>query len=310
MSALTPSLPFPERTRALAEELSGVGGRRRAKNLVMTSLMALSALVVTLVLALVLVTVVSKGWPIVAGEFPKWFTADIPLTARRQGPGMKAAIVGTVIVTGVATVIAVPLGIAGAIYLNEYGKSGWFASLLRFLTNVMAGVPSIVMGLFVYVFYVVPRGVDGLTSFSGAIALACLMLPIVVRSTEVMLRLVPQNLRDASYALGGSMSRTTLTVVLPRAAPGIVSGSLLAIARAAGETAPLIFTVGAAKATNWNPFKGTNTALSLQIYSNAKESFATAQERAWGSALTLIALAVIFMIAARILAARFTTAES
>jgi phosphate transport system permease protein len=223
---------------------------------------------------------------------------------------MKAAIVGTLIVTAVATVIAVPLGIFGAVYLNEYGKSNWFASLLRFLTNVMAGVPSIVMGLFIYVFFVVPRGVDGLTSFSGALALACLMLPIVVRSTEVMLRLVPQNLRDASYALGGSMSRTTLTVVLPKAAPGIVSGSLLAVARAAGETAPLIFTIGAAKATNWNPFKGTNTSLSLQIYANAKESFVTAQERAWGSALTLIALAIVFMVAARILAARFATGDS
>ena len=157
----------------------------------------------------------------------------------------------------------------------------------------MAGVPSIVMGLFIYVFWVVPRGVDGLNGFSGALALACLMLPIVVRSSEEMLRLVPQNLRDASYALGGSTSRTTLTVVLPTAAPGIISGCLLAIARAAGETAPLIFTIGAAKATNWSVFKGTNTSLSTQIYGNAKESFVVAQQRAWGAALTLIAAGVL-----------------
>jgi phosphate transport system permease protein len=217
---------------------------------------------------------------------------------------MKAAIIGTIAITAMATLIAVPLGIAGAIYLNEYGRNRPFARVLRFLANVMAGVPSIVMGLFIYVFWVVPRGVDGLNGLSGALALACLMLPIVVRSSEEMLRLVPQNLRDASYALGGSTSRTTLRVVLPKAAPGVISGCLLAIARAAGETAPLIFTIGAAKATNWNIFGGTNTSLSMQIYGNAKESFATAQERAWGAALTLIALAFIFTLIARVLSAR------
>jgi phosphate transport system permease protein len=226
------------------------------------------------------------------------------LSPRRPGPGMKAAIIGTAVITVMATLIAVPLGILGAVYLNEYGRTSVFARLLRFLTNVMAGVPSIVMGLFIYVFWVVPRGIDGLNCFSGALALACLMLPIVVRSSEEMLRLVPQNLRDASYALGGSTSRTTVRVVLPSAAPGVISGCLLAIARAAGETAPLIFTIGAAKATNWNVFKGTNTSLSMQIYGNAKESFVNAQERAWGAALTLITLAFLFTVLARVLSAR------
>jgi len=219
---------------------------------------------------------------------------------------MKAAIVGTIITTLTATVIAVPLGIAGAVYLNEYGKRSLFARILRFFTTVMAGVPSIVMGLFIYVFWVVPRGIDGLNSFSGALSLACLMLPIVVRSSEEMLRLVPQNLRDASYALGATPSRTILTVVIPKASPGIISGSLLAVARAAGETAPLIFTIGAAKQVNWNVFSGTNTALSRQIYDNAKESFPAAQERAWGAALTLIALAFLFTIIARVLSARIS----
>jgi phosphate transport system permease protein len=132
------------------------------------------------------------------------------------------------------------------------------------------------------------------------------MLPIVVRSTEEMLKLVPQNLRDASFALGATSSRTILGIVIPKASPGIISGCLLAIARAAGETAPLIFTIGAAKRTNWNVFDGTNTSLSLQIYANAKESFPTAQERAWGAAFTLIALAVLFTVVARILSARIS----
>ena len=295
-----------DRREALAAELSGISGRRRSKNTVMTVLMLLTVVFVGFALLLILATVVTKGWSIVSGSFPAWFTKDIQLRPRIAGPGMKAAIVGTCVITFTATVIAVPLGIAGAVYLNEYGRSRPFARILRFLANVMAGVPSIVMGLFIYVFWVVPRGTDGLIGFSGALALACLMLPIVVRSSEEMLRLVPQNLRDASYALGASTSRTTLRVVLPKASPGVISGCLLAVARAAGETAPLIFTIGAAKATNWSVFKGTNTSLSMQIYGNAKESFVTAQERAWGAALTLIALAFLFTVAARLLSARLS----
>ena len=294
----------PVEPTSLAADLEQISGRRRTKNFVMTALMASAVLVVGFVLILVLATVGVKGWSIVSGAFPDWFTKDIQLAPRRPGPGMKAAIVGTCIITFTATVIAVPLGIAGAIYLNEYGRTRPFARILRFLANVMAGVPSVVMGLFIYVFWVVPRGVDGLNGFSGALALACLMLPIVVRSSEEMLRLVPQNLRDASFALGGSTSRTTLRVVLPTAAPGVISGCLLAIARAAGETAPLIFTIGAAKSTNWSVFNGTNTSLSMQIYGNAKESFVTAQQRAWGAALTLIALAFLFTVCARLLSAR------
>lgn len=291
---------------ALADELGAVSGRRRRKNLLMTALMGSAVVLVGVVLVLVLATVLTKGWSIVSGQFPAWFTTDIQLSPRRPGPGMKAAIIGTAAITLTATAIAVPLGVAGAVYLNEYGRSRPLARTLRFLTNVMAGVPSIVMGLFIYVFWVVPRGVDGLNGLSGALALACLMLPIVVRSSEEMLRLVPQDLREASYALGASSSRTTLAVVLPKAAPGVISGCLLAVARAAGETAPLIFTIGAAKKTNWNVLDGTNTSLSMQIYGNAKESFANAQERAWGAALTLIVIAFVFTFGARLLAARLS----
>lgn len=296
--------------RVSAIDLGSVPASRRRKNAVMTGLMVASVAVVVGVLLLLLVTVVGKGWSIVASSLPDWFTKDIPLTARRPGPGMKAAVIGTAVITLTATAIAVPLGIAGAIYLNEYGKSRRFAKTLRFLTNVMAGVPSIVMGLFIYVFWVVPRGTDGLNGLSGALALACLMLPIVVRTSEEMLRLVPQSLRDASAALGATDSRTTLTITLPAAASGIISGCLLAIARAAGETAPLIFTIGAAKAVNWNPLDGTNTTLSMQIYGNAKETFATAQERAWGAALTLIVLAFVFTVASRLISSAIVRRNS
>jgi phosphate transport system permease protein len=270
----------------------------------MTALMGLSLVVVGGVLFLVLVTAVGKGASIVFARFPDWFTQDISASSRRPGGGMRAAIVGTLVITAAATALAVPLGIGGAVYLNEYGRTSPFARGLRFLTNVMAGVPSIVMGLFIFVAWVLTLGQRGISGFSGALALACLMLPIVVRSTEEMLKLVPQHLRDASSALGASQSRTTLKVVLPTAAPGILSGCLLAIARAAGETAPLIFTIGAARAMNINVFSGTNTALSTQIYSNARTTFPVAQDRAWGAALTLIAMAFAFMLLARVVSAR------
>jgi phosphate transport system permease protein len=282
----------------LAPKRSG----RSVRNWIATMLMGLSLVIVLIPLGFVLFTVIQRGWQAVTTS--GWFTDDIP-PVRRSGPGMGPAVVGTILTTGLATLMAVPLGILGAIYLHEYGKSGRLASLLRFFADVMTGVPSIIMGLFIFTIWVVRFGVDGVNAFAGALALGCLMLPIVIRSTEEMLKLVPNDLREASLALGSSQSRTILTVVLPAALPGIVSGVLLAVARAAGETAPLLFTIGAATSINWNPFKGPNTALSVQIFSNAQQPFDGAQERAWGAALTLIAMTFILLVLSRIVAARF-----
>src|SRR6202042_1831298 len=150
------------------------------------------------------------------------------------------------------------------------------------------GGPSIVMGLFIYIIWVLHFGYSGM---AGSFALACLMLPIVIRSSYEMLRLVPDSLREGSYALGATKSRVTLTVVLPAALSGIVSGALLAVARAAGETAPLLFTILTVEATNTNLFSGANTALSTQIFVNAQSPYVGAEARAWGSALTLIVIA-------------------
>jgi len=289
----------PERPPAdLRPKRSG----RSVRNWIATVLMGLSFLIVLVPLGLVLFTVVQKGWQAVTTS--GWFTDDIP-PVRRSGPGMGPAIVGTILTTGLATLMAVPLGILGAVYLHEYGKSGRLASVLRFFADVMTGVPSIIMGLFIFTIWVVRFGVDGVNAFAGALALGCLMLPIVIRSTEEMLKLVPNDLREASLALGSSQSRTILGIVLPAALPGIVSGVLLAVARAAGETAPLLFTIGAATSINWNPFSGPNTALSVQIFGNAQQPFAGAQERAWGAALTLIAMTFILLVLSRIVAARF-----
>jgi phosphate transport system permease protein len=157
--------------------------------------------------------------------------------------------------------------------------------------------------LFIFTIWVLHFGYSGL---AGAFALGCLMLPVVIRSTYEMLRLVPDSLREGAYALGSTKARVTLTVVLPAAIGGIVSGALLAVARAAGETAPLLFTVLTVTAANPNVFSGPNTALPLQIFSNASQPYVGAQARGWGAALTLIAIAFILMIVARVVTARFS----
>ena len=209
---------------------------------------------------------------------------------------------GTLEITALATVLAVPLGVLGAVYLNEYGGNRPLARLIGFFSDVMTGVPSIVMGLFIFTIWVLHFGYSGL---AGAFALGCLMLPIVIRSTVRDAEAGAGPLREASYALGASKARVTVTVVLPTALGGIVSGALLAVARAAGETAPLLFTILTVTAVNRNVFSGANTSLPSQIFANASSPYVGAQARGWGAALTLIAIAFILMIVARLITARF-----
>jgi phosphate transport system permease protein len=275
---------------------------RSATNVLMTGLMVASAVLVALPLIAVVWAVVSRGVRVVLQGFPAFFVREIPVQGRLPGPGMGPAILGTLLATGAATLVAVPIGVAGAVYLHEYGVKNRFSRLVRFMANVMTGVPSIVMGLFIYVAWTLTFGYS---AFGGALALACLMLPVIIGSTEQMLMLVPDHLREASYAVGATKSRTILAVVLPAAMPGIVSGSLLAVARAAGETAPLLFAMGAATAYNPNLFREANTALSLQIFGNATSSFVAAEDRAWGAALTLMLLTFVLTLVARTVTARF-----
>ena len=287
---------------ARSVDLREPSGWRRSKNRIMTVLMYVAFVIVLIPLGFVLVTVVAKGASAISWQFLT--NGTIPPNVMPLGVGgMGAAVVGTIEITAFAALIAIPLGVLGAIYLNEYGGKGILARLVSFLSDVMTGVPSIIMGLFIYLIWVVHFGYSGL---AGSFALACLMLPIVIRSTYEMLRLVPDSLREGSYALGSTKARVTLTVVLPAAIGGIVSGALLAVARAAGETAPLLFTILTVEATNKNLFSGPNTALPEQIFVNAQSPYVGAQARAWGAALTLIAITFILMIVARIVTARFT----
>lgn len=273
---------------------------RRTKNRIATAALVLSPILVIIPLGFVLFTVIGKGVSAISWSF---LTKEIPPTVLPANVGgIGPAILGTIEITALAAVMAVPLGILGAVYLHEYGGNRPLARLIGFMADVMTGVPSIVMGLFIFSIWVIHFGFSGL---AGAFALGCLMLPIVIRSTDEMLKLVPDALREGSYALGATKARMTLTVVLPAALGGIVSGALLAVARAAGETAPLLFTILTVTAANPNLFSGPNTSLPSQIFVNASAPYVGAQARGWGAALTLIAIAFILMIAARLITARF-----
>jgi len=294
MAAVSTQQPVPN--------LREPAGWRRTKNNIMTTLMWAAFVAVLVPLGFVIFTVIAKGAKAISWQFLTSSTIPPNLLPLGIG-GMGPAVIGTLEITGFAALIAVPLGVLGAIYIAEYGGTGWLGKLVAFMSDVMTGVPSIVMGLFIFTVWTINFGYSGL---AGSFALACLMLPIVIRSSYEMLRLVPNTLREGSYALGSTKSRVTLTVVLPAAIGGIVSGALLAIARAAGETAPLLFTILTVEQTNTNLFSGPNTALATQIFVNAESPYTGAEQRAWGAALTLIAIAFILMIIARFFTARFT----
>jgi len=290
--------------RSILEPSRGVKGRK-TRNVLATTLIGICVVIAMVPLVLVIIFVINKGGGIFGWDF---LTSDIPIVDSSAGGGMGPAVVGTLVITGTATLMAVPLGILGGIYLNEYGGKNWLGRLIRFMAEVMTGVPSVVMGLFIYTVFVLKF--KELNGFAGALSLAALMLPIVIRTTDEILRLVPNELREGSFALGSRKVRTIRTVVLPHAMPGIVSGSLLAIARAAGETAPLLFTIGITSTPNWNPFVGSNTTLSAQIYRNAASPFPNALERGYGAALALVLIVFIFTALARVVATIYTRRAS
>ncbi|MEV0896788.1 phosphate ABC transporter permease PstA [Actinoplanes sp. NPDC049802] len=286
---------------------SRVEGKRAAKNRSMQALIYSACILAILPLASVVWTLVSKGAERLDANF--FGTSMNNIGARDPDGGAYHAIIGTLEQVGIATLMAVPLGVLGAIYLVEYGR-GKFAGTVRFFVDVMTGIPSIVAGLFILSFWVLivspwfNNGQPRFSGFAASLALAVLMLPTIVRSTEEMLRLVPGPLREGSYALGVPQWKTILKVVLPTALPGIVTGVMLAVARAAGETAPVLLVAGGAAAINFDPFGGNQQSLSLFVYQQAGDASLYAPARAWTAALTLVALVLVLTIAAKLLARR------
>jgi phosphate transport system permease protein len=278
-----------------------VSARRRRTDVVMRGLLLALTLVALVPLVLIIYYLLHKGlssWT--TGGF---FTTDPNGNFFGNPGGIRSAILGSLEIVGLATAIAIPLGIGVALYLTEYGKQSWFASLVRYFVDVMTGVPSIMFGLFIYIVLVISHVGGGFTAWKGSITLALLMLPIVIRSAEVVLLLVPSSLREAALALGAPRWRVIARVVLPTSAPGLLTGSLLAIARGMGETAPLLFTVSTAFVLSGNLGSQMNT-LPLQIFQDITSPRNAVVARAWGGALTLVTIVLILNLIARAAARR------
>jgi phosphate transport system permease protein len=272
-----------------------VSGRRRRTDQFMRGLLLALTLLALVPLVLVIYYLLKKGLGAWSGKF---FTTDPNGNFLGYPGGIRSAILGTLEIVGLATLIAVPLGIGVALWLTEYGKESWFAGAVRYFVDVMTGVPSIVFGLFIYVVLVL-GGVGGsFTGWKGAVALSLLMLPIVIRSSEVVLLLVPASLREAALALGAPRWRVITRVVLPTSLSGLVTGALLAIARGAGETAPLLFTAFGVMGVTGNLGQPMN-ALPLQIFGDIKSPRNEIVTRAWGAALTLVLLVLLLNLIAR-----------
>ncbi|NAZ74363.1 phosphate ABC transporter permease PstA [Kineococcus sp. T13] len=279
-------------------------GSRRAKDRIVTAL-------VTIAFGLAMIPLVSVVWTVVGNGLARFDTTFFTWSMRGvvgEGGGALHAIWGTIIVTLIAALISVPVGLLAAVYLVEYGAGSRLAKAITFLVDVMTGIPSIVAGLFVAALFVIVVGPGTKLGIMGSLALAVLMIPTVVRSTEEMLKLVPNDLREAAYALGVPKWRTITKVVLRTSVSGIATGITLAIARVAGETAPLLVTLGITTGTNFNPFDGRMATLPVYAYYQYTQPGVPAEagvERAWTAALVLIILVMALNLVARLISRLF-----
>jgi phosphate transport system permease protein len=270
---------------------------RKFKNGLATTLFTASFVLAMIPLIWLIYTVLAKG--ITAIVTSTWWSHSLAgVLPEEMAGGVYHAIYGTVIQAAIAAVLSVPLGIMAAVYLVEYGR-GRFAKVTTFMVDILAGVPSIVAALFIFALWIATLGFEQ-SAFAVSLALVLLMLPVVVRNTEEMLKLVPDELREASYALGIPKWKTIARIVVPTALPGMISGILLALARVMGETAPVLVLVGYSRSINMDPLEGNMASLPLLIYTELVNPEAAGALRVWGAALTLI-----LIIAALYLGAAF-----
>jgi phosphate transport system permease protein len=300
MSAITENKPVYD---GQALDLTGKSGLRAFKNTLATVLIVLAFVVALIPLLWILFTVISKGYHLLLTA-DWWGQSQRGVTVRRVGGGAYHAIMGTLIMSLITAVIAVPIAVLGAVYLVEYGRGTKAARAVSFMIDILTGVPSIVAALFIYAVWITAFGFNRV-GFAVSLSLVLLMLPVVLRSTEEMLKLVPDELREASYALGVPKWKTIVRVVLPTAIAGILTGVTLAIARVIGETAPLLVTAGITQGTNLNPLSGRMTSLPVYAYYQYAQPGvppSNGLDRAWTAALVLIIVVAILFTLARVLA--------
>jgi phosphate transport system permease protein len=289
-------------TRMSAASLPRISARRRRTDRVMRGLLVAATIIALIPLVLVIYYLLHKGLSLWTSS--GFFTTDPTGSFFGNPGGIRSAILGSLEIVALATLISVPIGIGVALYLTEYGKDSWFANLVRYFVDVMTGVPSIMFGLFIYIVLVTSRfGGTGYAAWKASVALALLMLPIVIRSAEVVLLLVPGSLREAALALGAPRWRVVFQVVLPTSASGLITGSLLAIARGMGETAPLLFTVSTAFGLTFSLGQQMNT-MPFLIYTDITSPRAAIENIAWGTALTLVVIVLLLNLFARLIASR------
>ncbi|NMO93690.1 phosphate ABC transporter permease PstA [Actinomycetospora sp. TBRC 11914] len=289
---------------AVPEAFRSISTARKVKNHVATVLVSLAFLIAVVPLVWLIVSVLAKGLPAIVSI--DWWTHSLSGVSPDEAKGgVYHAIIGTLIQAVIAGIFAVPIGIGAAVYLTEYGR-GRLARTTSFMVDILSGVPSIVAALFIFALFISIGGLDQ-SGFLVGLALVLLMLPVVIRNTEEMLRLVPDELREASYALGIPKWKTILRIVLPTALSGTVTGIMLAFARVMGETAPVLVLVGYARAINFDPFNGNQASLPLLIYTELSTNpSAAGQLRIWGGALTLILIVMVFQLVASLIS-RFST---
>ncbi|WP_066908639.1 phosphate ABC transporter permease PstA [Millisia brevis] len=288
-----------------APTFHGVSTRRKLTNNAATVLVTASVVIAIIPLVWVLYTVLSRGFSAVLNP-DWWWKSQAGVTQFVQGGGAYHAIIGTITQAGVCALISIPIGIFVAIYLVEYGAGTRLARATTFMVDILTGVPSIVAALFIYALWIATFGF-GRSGFAVSLALVLLMIPVIVRSTEEMLRVVPMDLREASYALGVPKWKTISRIVLPTALSGIVTGIMLALARVMGETAPVLILVGSSAAINFNLFNGPQSSLPLMMVDLQKAGTSVlTSERMWGAALTLILIIALLNIGANLISKFFS----
>jgi phosphate transport system permease protein len=289
------------------QSFTPISRRRKVTDKVATVLVTLSVAIAVVPLIWVLYSVVSKGIGVVL-DSTWWTNSQAGMTAFAAGGGMYHALIGTLLQGLVCALISIPIGVFVGIYLVEYGGGSRLGKLTTFMVDILTGVPSIVAALFVYALWVATLGFQR-SGFAVSLALVLLMIPVIVRSTEEMLRIVPMDLREASYALGVPKWKTILRIVIPTALSGIVTGVLLALARVMGETAPLLILVGYSQAMNFDMFNGFMGSLPGMMYDQTSAGAGAnpvPTDRLWGAALTLILVIGVLNIGARFLAKFFS----
>lgn len=304
VNTVSPDTPSLGRQSAFTH----ISRSRKTTNSVATVAVYVAMLIALIPLVWVLWSVISRGLePILTAEW--WTTSQRGVLYHLAGGGALHAIIGTFVQTLIASVVSIPVGIFTAIYLVEYSRGGRLARTTTFMVDILSGVPSIVAALFIYAAWITMFGFNR-SGFAVALSLILLMVPVVIKNTEEMLRVVPADLREASYALGVPKWKTIYKIVLPTALSGIVTGIMLAIARVMGESAPVLILVGSTQTISWSPLGGPQSSLPLMMLDMYKAGTSAAVlDKLWGAALTLVLIIALLNIGARIISARFSVKQ-